>query len=46
MNNYDSLDIIKKLELKNQITEYAKLFGGKNHFLSLIESLENLIRTH
>lgn len=39
MNNYDSLNIVKKLELKNHITAHAKLFGGKNHFLSLIESL-------
>ena len=35
----NSLDVDKKLELKNQITDYAKLCGGKNHFLSLIESL-------
>lgn len=39
MDNYDSLDVDKKINLKNQIVEHAKLFGGKNHFLTLIESL-------
>lgn len=39
MTNYESLDDEKKLDLKNQIIKNATSLGGKNHFLSLIESL-------
>ena len=39
MINYDSLDKDKKLDLKIQLTKYASLIGGKNHFLSLIEAI-------
>ena len=39
MTNYDSLDHGKKQDLKNQLIKYATLFGGKNHFLCLIEAL-------
>ena len=39
MTNYDSLDHGKKQDLKNQLIKYATSFGGKNHFLCLIEAL-------
>ena len=39
MTNYESLDDEKKLDLKNQVIKNATSLGGKNHFLSLIESL-------
>ena len=39
MTNYDSLDHGKKQDLKNQLIKYATSFGGKNHFLCLIEVL-------
>ena len=39
MTNYDSLDHGKKQDLKNQLIKYAISFGGKNHFLCLIEAL-------
>ena len=41
MTNYDSIDNDKKQDLKNQLIKKATLLGGKNHFLSLIESLRN-----
>ena len=39
MTNYDSLDNKGKRTLKNQLVKYSKLFGGKNHLLSLIEAI-------
>ena len=39
MTNYDLLDHGKKQDLKNQLIKYATSFGGKNHFLCLIEAL-------
>ena len=39
MTNYDTLDNDKKQDLKNQLIKYATSFGGKNHFLCLIEVL-------
>ena len=39
MTNYESLDDEKKLDLKNKVIKNATSLGGKNHFLSLIESL-------
>ena len=39
MTNYELLDDEKKLDLKNQVIKNATSLGGKNHFLSLIESL-------
>ena len=41
MVNYKALDKKDKHELKSQLTHHAALLGGKNHFLSLIESLRN-----
>ena len=39
MINYDSLDNGKKQDLNNQLIKAAASFGGKNHFLCLIEAL-------
>ena len=45
MNDYDSIDNDKKQVLKNQLIKNATLIGGKNHFLSLIESIR-MARPH
>ena len=45
MNDYDSIDSDKKQVLKNQLIKDATSIGGKNHFLSLIESVR-MARPH
>ena len=45
MINYNSLVNDERQDLKNQLVEYASLIGGKNHFLSLIESIR-IARPH
>ncbi|MAV75054.1 MAG: hypothetical protein CBD21_02525 [bacterium TMED161] len=39
MNNYNSLENGKKQDLKNCLIKHAMSLGGKNRFLSLIESI-------
>ena len=39
MINYDLIDNDKKQVLKTQLIKNTKSLGGKNHFLSLIESI-------
>lgn len=41
MINYNRLNKEDKYELKSQIIEHAALLGGKNHFLTLIETLRS-----
>ena len=45
MDDYDSIDNDKKQVLKNQLIKNAASIGGKNHFLSLIESIR-MARPH
>ena len=45
MNNYNLIDNDKKQVLKNQLIKNATSIGGKNHFLSLIESIR-MARPH
>ena len=39
MENYDSIDNDQKQILKKQLIENASSLGGKNHFLSLVETI-------
>ena len=45
MINYNSLVNDERQDLKNQLVKYASSIGGKNHFLSLIESIR-IARPH
>ena len=45
MNKYDYIDNDKKQALKNQLIKNGASIGGKNHFLSLIESIR-MARPH
>ena len=45
MINYNSLVDDERQDLKNQLVKYASLIGGRNHFLSLIESIR-IARPH